>query len=78
MVGTTNLYGHAHSQTLVDKMYTICTMEEWRTENFDPYYYEMVYGVFFNIKIAKVRAREINGVVVQMEDDVVCKSPDRY
>ena len=70
--------GSARSLGLADSMYTICTVEEWRDENFDPYYFEMVYGVFFNLKLAKMRAKEINGVVIQLEDDVTCKFPDHY
>ena len=50
-------------------LYTICTKEEWRSEIFDPYYFEMVYGVFRSLSLAKARAEEIDGVVIKLDNN---------
>ena len=36
---------------------------------FDPYYFEMVYGVFRSLSLAKARAEEIDGVVIKLDNN---------
>ena len=61
-------------------MYTICTKEEWRADNFDPWYFESVYGVFKTTHEARMRMKawKMDGIVIDLGKQKTLCAPREY